>query len=473
MLAAERSKSQNADLQMEMKGGLGDAFRVTGKHLSLALLALVLTTLLLLDWDRNPFLYTHVPTHPQSDTLLPPPACFHHDPNNSTACMELAETKTEGQKSQSLQKEERKEPEANVDDSETEITDGDSENGTTSVERKVCNYAKGRWVADSRPPSYPVQCKYIQRNWACRLTNRTDFSYEGYRWQSIDCKMPEFEPSHFLERMKHKVVAFIGDSLSREQFQSMMCMLTGGQESSDVEDVAEKYGFLQFLRNRAIHHHGWAYRFRTTNTTILHSWSARLCDRQPVNASDPDTLYAMHLDRQPAFIRENINQLNVLVLNTAHHWSKQMVNMDKEVMYVNGTPVQDRNLKNIENAKIFKVNNIVKWLDSKLALNPNLQVFIRTTSPRHFFKGDWNSGGSCDNTVPMTRGSEVLQEETIDKVVADAVKGTRVKLLDITALSDLRDEAHISHYGKKANDCLHWCLPGVPDTWNELLSAQL
>ncbi|XP_022740550.1 protein trichome birefringence-like 16 [Durio zibethinus] len=337
----------------------------------------------------------------------------------------------------------------------------------------VCNYAKGRWVADSRVPLYPVGCKYMQRNWACRLTNRTDFSYEGYRWQSIDCKMPAFEPSDFLKRMKDKTVAFVGDSLSREQFQSMMCMLTGGKESPDVEDVADKYGFLQFLPNGAIHHHGWAYRFRSTNTTILHSWSARLCDREPINATYPSSLYAMHLDRQPVFIRKNIDQLNVLVINTGHHWSKRMVNLDKEVMYVNGAPVQDRNLNKIENAKIFKVNNIVKWLDSKLATHPNLQVFFRTTSPRHFFKGEWNTGGSCDNTIPMTRGSEVLKEESSDKIVAAAVQGTRVKILDITALSDLRDEAHISHYGKKANDCLHWCLPGVPDTWNELLIAQV
>ncbi|XP_039038637.1 protein trichome birefringence-like 14 [Hibiscus syriacus] len=455
---------------MDLNGG---AFIITGKHLSLALLALVLTTMLLLDWERNPLIYTYIPTQHRSVALLPPPACFHPDLNNSTESMETAEMKTDREKSQTLQEEERKEPEADVDDSGTEIIDGNSENRTTSVATKVCNYAKGRWVADNRPPLYPVQCKYIQRNWACRLTNRTDFSYEGYRWQSVDCKMPEFDSSHFLERMKDKIIAFIGDSLSREQFQSMMCMLTGGQESSDVEDVADKYGFLQFLRNGGIHHHGWAYRFQSTNTTILHSWSARLCDREPINATDPDTLYAMHLDRQPAFIRENIDQLNVLVLNTAHHWSKQMMSMDKEVMYVNGVPVQDRNLKNNENSRIFKVKNIVTWLDSKMASNRNLQVFFRTTSPRHFFKGDWNSGGTCDNTVPMTRGSEVLQEESIDKIVAAAVEGTRVKILDITALSDLRDEAHISHYGKKANDCLHWCLPGIPDTWNELLSVEL
>ncbi|XVF58810.1 hypothetical protein PTKIN_Ptkin07bG0096100 [Pterospermum kingtungense] len=109
-----------------------------------------------------------------------------------------------------------------------------------------------------------------------------------------------------------------------------------------------------------------------------------------------------------------------------------------------------------------------------MASNPNLQVFFRTTSPRQFFKGEWNTKGSYDNTIPMITGSEVLEEESSDKIIAAAVKGSRVKILDITALSNLRDEAHISHYGKKkANECLHWCLLEVPDTWNELLNVQV
>ncbi|KAG4203157.1 hypothetical protein ERO13_A05G383100v2 [Gossypium hirsutum] len=457
-----------------MKGG--DGFRTTGKKISVALLALVLMTLLLWDWETNPFVYTHVSTQYQSNT---PPVCIHCDPNNSTEPMEPAETKTDGNKYQSLEKEEGKEPMENGDDFEAEMIDGSFVNGTASVDTKgtrecnamhilpcitnegcrglnciisifaVCNYARGRWVADSRPPLYAAQCKYMERKWAWRLSSRTDFSYEGYRWQSVDCQKPEFEASHFLERMKDKIVAFVGDSLSRQQFESMMCMLTGGKESSDIEDV-------QFLYTGEIHHPGWGYRFR-----------------KPINATDPNTLNAMHLDRQPAFIRENIDHLNVLVMNTDQHWRKTLVSWDNEVMYVNGAPVQDRNLKNISNAMIFKVNNIVKWLDSKLASNPNLQVFFRTKSPTHFFKGDWDTGGRCDNTIPMTRGSEVFEDESSDKVVAAAVKGTRVKLLDITALSDLRDEAHNSYYGKNSPDCLHWCLPGVPDTWNELLNAQL
>ncbi|KAB1210540.1 Protein trichome birefringence-like 14 [Morella rubra] len=86
-------------------------------------------------------------------------------------------------------------------------------------------------------------------------------------------------------------------------------------------------------------------------------------------------------------------------------------------------------------------------------------------------------GGTCDNTTPLSGGSEVKQDGSSDPVVEGAVKGTKVKILDITALSKLRDEGHMSHYSRRGtpvvNDCLHWCLPGIPDTWNELLAAQI
>ncbi|OIT32816.1 protein trichome birefringence-like 16 [Nicotiana attenuata] len=34
--------------------------------------------------------------------------------------------------------------------------------------------------------------------------------------------------------MENKTLAFIGDSLARQQFQSLMCMITGGADRPDV-----------------------------------------------------------------------------------------------------------------------------------------------------------------------------------------------------------------------------------------------
>lgn len=57
-------------------------------------------------------------------------------------------------------------------------------------------------------------------------------------------------------------------------------------------------------------------------------------------------------------------------------------------------------------------------------------------------------------------------------------------LLDITSLSELRKDGHPSIYSgdlsseQRSNplkyaDCSHWCLPGLPDAWNELFYASL
>lgn len=71
--------------------------------------------------------------------------------------------------------------------------------------------------------------------------------------------------------------------------------------------------------------------------------------------------------------------------------------------------------------------------------------------------------------------------------VGDKMK-VPVTFLNITQLSEYRIDAHASIYtelqGKlldeeqKADplhfaDCIHWCLPGVPDTWNKILYAHL
>lgn len=76
------------------------------------------------------------------------------------------------------------------------------------------------------------------------------------------------------------------------------------------------------------------------------------------------------------------------------------------------------------------------------------------------------------------------------KIVGDVLSrvGDKVTLLNITQLSEYRKDGHTTVYGERRGklltkeqradprnygDCIHWCLPGVPDTWNEILYAYL
>ena len=59
-------------------------------------------------------------------------------------------------------------------------------------------------------------------------------------------------------------------------------------------------------------------------------------------------------------------------------------------------------------------------------------------------------------------------------------KGLEFRLFDTTQAMLLRPDGHPSRYGhwphEKVtlyNDCVHWCLPGPIDTWNDFLLEML
>ncbi|PKU70786.1 protein trichome birefringence-like 14 isoform X1 [Dendrobium catenatum] len=465
---------------MAIKG----SFRgLRGKKHSLAIAA-ICSALIIWTWEKATLLTTLLPP-PNSFEMVPSPVILrspvHHLKHDERR--QYVEHGYTDSNSIDVTLTERIDPAAVISPVSSEISSSlmttklDESIVNMPMEKKVCKYEKGKWVADNRRPLYSgLGCKqWLSDMWACRLMQREDFSYERYRWQPLDCEMPEFEGSAFLKRMRGKTIALVGDSLGRQQFQSLICMVTGGNHFPGVKDVGIEYGLVK--APGAVRPDGWAYRFADTGTTILYYWSATLCELESLNRSDPSTSYAMHLDRPVPFLRNYIHRFDVLVLNTGHHWNRGKIKANKWEMFVGGKPIADRKLADIGNAKNLTIHSIVKWIDFQISQNPQLKAFFMTISPRHFFNGDWNTGGSCNNTKPLSNGSEVLQDGSLDTVVESAVKGSKVKLLDITALSKLRDEAHISRgsltAAKGVQDCLHWCLPGIPDTWNEILCAQL
>ncbi|XP_074561243.1 protein trichome birefringence-like 14 [Curcuma longa] len=440
---------------------LGNLNGLKVKQLSLTLI-IIFTTLLIWKWERMPYQDSF---HQQQDLdLFPQVAKVDYGNKQPLAMEDFPDVEAAGHRTSGMA---------------VQVASYNVEGSTTASKQTeaACNFAKGEWVADKGRPLYSgFECKqWLSKPWSCRLTQRPDFSYEKFRWKPENCDMPEFEGSNFLRRLQDKTIALVGDSLGRQQFQSLMCMVTGGKKRPDVEDIGSQYGFTKGPNGKRPN--GWAYWFPSTNTTILYYWSATLCDVEPLNVSDPATSYAMHLDRPTSFLKQNLHKFDVLVLNTGHHWNRGKLRANRWDMFLNGTPNTDRKLAAMGSAKDFAIHSVVKWLDSQLPHHPRLKAFYRSISPRHFFNGEWNSGGTCDNSRPLTGANAVSQDATIDAAAVSAVNGTRVVLLDVTGLSQLRDEGHISKYKIKGtegiHDCLHWCLPGIPDTWNEVLAVQL
>lgn len=104
--------------------------------------------------------------------------------------------------------------------------------------------------------------------------------------------------------------------------------------------------------------------------------------------------------------------------------------------------------------------------------------------------GQWNSGGQCDNETEPIKNEKYINIKDFFpylEILEKVLKRMKVPLfyLNITRMSDFRKDAHPSIFTKqnltkeerrspeRFQDCTHWCLPGVPDTWNEIVYAQM
>lgn len=145
----------------------------------------------------------------------------------------------------------------------------------------------------------------------------------------------------------------------------------------------------------------------------------------------------------------------------------------------------------VKEAFLRTLETLELWVSKNLDLRKT-SVFFRTHSPIHFSNGTWDGGGSCSAFTEPKDASALGRPEPYwhNRAIAGAVEGMRrrsggaagggkVRLLDITYLTELRREAHPSRHREPGTppdapeDCSHWCLPGVPDSWNEILFAYL
>ncbi|KAE8678311.1 hypothetical protein F3Y22_tig00111427pilonHSYRG00421 [Hibiscus syriacus] len=89
-----------------------------------------------------------------------------------------------------------------------------------------CDLYQGNWFYDPQGPSYTNNsCPVITQMQNCQGNGRLDKEYENWRWKPSKCDLPRFDAKKFLELMRGKTLAFIGDSVARNQMESLLCLL--------------------------------------------------------------------------------------------------------------------------------------------------------------------------------------------------------------------------------------------------------
>lgn len=343
-----------------------------------------------------------------------------------------------------------------------------------------CSVTKGMWVFNrSVEPLYSDEtCPYLDKQVQCTKNGRPDADYLYWEWQLDDCNLPRFDAEVALEKLRGKRLMFVGDSLQRGQWQSFVCMV---QSHIPPEEKSMN-------RTRTLS----VFRAKGYNASIEFYWAPFLVESNSDLHIITDT--SKRILRVDSIMRhaQHWVGVDILVFNTYVWWMSGQRIKSLWGSFANG-------IKGFEELDVVLAYRLglktwANWVDS--TVNPNTtRVFFTTMSPTHMRSSDWNhkDGIRCYNeTSPVLKrgywgsGSDKRLMEVVGSVVRRMT--VPVTLINVTQLSEYRIDAHASVYTEsmgetltdeqKANpkryaDCIHWCLPGLPDTWNKIFYAYL
>ncbi|KAL9328084.1 hypothetical protein ACSQ67_003087 [Phaseolus vulgaris] len=342
-----------------------------------------------------------------------------------------------------------------------------------------CDYFNGEWVSDSRGPLYnDTTCGTIKEGRNCMTHGRTDLGYLQWRWKPTECNLPRFEPKIFLQLIKNKHVAFVGDSMARNQLESLLCMLATASAPKLV------YNNKTGKENQFSHWH-----FPSFNATISLYWSPFLVHGIEKSSTDPNNnLYLDHVDERWA---RDMDQMDLIVLSFGHWFLIPSIYHEGDSVLgchycpgLNHTEIGFYDV--LRKALRTTFNSIVERRGGR---GHGIDVILTTFTPHHF-EGEWDKAGACPKTKPYRNEEKQLEGmdaemrkieiEEVEEAKAKARRRLRLEALDVTKLAFLRPDGHPGPYMNPSpfvngnarhvqNDCVHWCLPGPIDTWNEIL----
>ncbi|KAK9272760.1 hypothetical protein L1049_003137 [Liquidambar formosana] len=355
----------------------------------------------------------------------------------------------------------------------------ESSSSTHDSADKKCDVFSGEWVPNSEAPYYTnTTCWAIHEHQNCMKYGRPNTEFMKWRWKPYGCELPIFNASQFLELLRGKSMAFVGDSVGRNQMQSLICLLSRVEYPIDVSYTPDE----QFKR--------WNY--TTYNFTLATFWTPHLVNSNQADPIGPthNGLFNLYLDEFDQQWTTQIDQFDYLIISSGHWFFRPLIFYENRRV-VGCYDCRQPNLTDLTNyygyrkafRTAFKAINGLK--------NYKGVTFLRTFAPSHFENGTWDKGGNCVRQRPFRNSEIALEGDHLELYKAQVEefrvaeregrkRGLKFRLLDTTQAMLLRPDGHPSRFGHWPhenvtlyNDCVHWCLPGPIDAWNDFLLEML
>ncbi|KAL3812293.1 hypothetical protein ACJIZ3_013561 [Penstemon smallii] len=350
-----------------------------------------------------------------------------------------------------------------------------SRNGAMSLSRmdpsdSTCDLFDGHWVVNKvLDPLYrPGSCPFVDDSFNCFKNGRPDSDYLKLVWKPHGCEIPRFDGLKMLKILKGKRMVFVGDSLNRNMWESLVCALR--ESLANKNRVFEVSGRQQF-RNQGF----YSFKFKDFNCSIDFIKSPYLVQEWKFSDKAGTRRETLRLDMMESSF-DKYNDADVIIFNTGHWWTHQKT-FKRNYYFQEGNHVYNK--LQVEDAYKKALKTWARWVDLNIDSSRTM-VFFRGYSASHFKGGQWNSGGSCDGEMrPITNETQLgpypWMMRALESVLLEMK--TNVFYLNISKMTDYRKEGHPSIFRQSAvkrrpgmiQDCSHWCLPGVPDSWNEIL----
>lgn len=347
---------------------------------------------------------------------------------------------------------------------------------TEYSQKGKCNLFTGEWIHNPSGPSYTnASCPFIEAPQNCMTNGRPDTDYLYWRWKPHDCDIASFDASKFLDVMRNKSWGLIGDSIFRNHAHSLLCLLI------QVEKPIEVYHDKSYKSRK--------WHFPSHNFTLSLVWAPFLVkadifeDDEGKSTSEPQ----LHLDTLDSIWTSQYETFDYIIISGGQWFLKHTMYMENNAVI----GCHYCHIKNVPDLKFeYTYSKALKQVFDFVAASKHKPVVIyRTWTPDHFEYGEWFSGGTCNRTLPYKEGvyngvelDRIMRRIELEEFNKVAVSEPRLKLLDTFNLSLMRPDGHPGPYrnfhpfdkGEAiTNDCLHWCLPGPVEAWNDLIMEMM